>query len=113
MKNWDNFILLCFNQSIDVEVIQGCKEFIADDYHIKNGWHKDKDMVTSDLGYAELADYTTVEQGLAEIKESIQWSILDFDALGRSREKVLLKKLRKDPGKHIKRVVLKTYWLMR
>lgn len=113
MKNWDNFKLACFNEGIDQEVIEACKDFVANDYHIKNGWHRDRHVTTNDLGYAELADITTVEQGLADIKESITWSIMDYDALGRSREKVLLKKLRKDPGKHLKRVTLKTYWLMR
>lgn len=112
MKNWDSFKLVCFTKEIDIEVIEGCKEFIANDYNIKNGWRKTNKTVASDLGYAELADITTVDQGLEEIKESIMWSICDYDALGRSREKVLLKKLRKDPGKHIKRVALKTYWLM-
>lgn len=113
MNSWNDFKLACFSQGVDLDVIEACKDFIANDYHIQNGWNKGKHTVASDLGYAELADITTVEQGVQEIKQSIHWSTLDYDQLGRSREKVLLKKLRKDPGKHIKRLALKTYWLMR
>lgn len=112
MNNWDNFVLTCFNQGIDSEVISKCKEFVASDYHIQNNWRPDNSIVASDLGYAELADITTIEQGLREIKNAIMWSTVDYDSLGRSKEKLLIKKLRKDPGKHIKRLVLKTYWLM-
>ena len=113
MKNWDSFKLVCFANDIDLEVIEACKEFVRNDYHIENGWNKDKHTVSSDLGYAELADIITIEQGLNEIKDAIKWSLCDYDILGRSLEKKLLKKLRKDPGKHIKRLVLKTYWLSR
>jgi len=64
------------------------------------------------LGFAELSDLTTLEACVKDIKHSIWMSTTDFDALGRSREKVLLKRLKKDPGKHMKRVMLKAFYLV-
>jgi len=113
MTTWEDFKFICFSQDVDVEVIEACREFIENDHHIKNNWHRDSHIVSSDLGYAELGDIVSVEQGLFEIKQAIYWGICDYDSLGRSKEKMLLKKLKKDPGKHIKRLVLKTYWLAR
>jgi len=112
MNKWEDFKFLCFSQDIDCEVIEACKDFISKDYHIENGWFPNTAIVASDLGYAELADIISVEQGLKEIKECIWMSTLDYDSLGRSKQKILLKRLRRDPGKHIKRLALKTYWLM-
>jgi hypothetical protein len=64
------------------------------------------------LGYAELTEITTVEQGIKEIKQSIWQSVCDFDERGRSLEKLRTKQLIKKPHKSLTRRVLKTYYLL-
>jgi len=113
MDKWDDFKFLCFSQDIDQEIIEACKQFVANDYHIANNWSKDTHIVSADLGYSECSDICSVENGLKEIKEIILMSTLDYDARGRSKQKILKKRLIKNPSKGLKRVVLKTYWLFR
>lgn len=113
MDKWEDFKFLCFSQEIDLDVIEACRDFVASDYHIENNWSKDTHIVSDDLGYSELEDIQTVSQGLEEIKQNILMSTCDYDRLGRSKQKTLLKKLRKNPHRGLKRQVLKTYWLFK
>jgi hypothetical protein len=113
VEKWEEFKFVCFSQNIDQEVIESCRQFVASDYHIENNWYKDTHIVSADLGYSECSDIHTVEQGLNQIKETILMSTNYYDILGRSKEKILLKKLKKNPHKGLKRIVLKTYWLYR
>ena len=112
IMNWNNFKLVCFNEGIDLEVIEACRDFVEQHDVLFRRSKTNPKWAQSDLGYSELADITTVMQGLKDIKEHITGATCDYDALGRSKERILLKKLRKDPGKGIKRSVLKTVWLI-
>lgn len=108
---YNEFKSILWIQGIDSDIVEACREFIIDE----NKWclrrSNENRYNKSDLGFAELADYTDLQSCVEELKNSIRDSILDFDALGRSREKVLLKQLKKNPHKHIKRIMLKAYYL--
>lgn len=108
---FDEFKSILWMQGIDGDIVEACREFIVKE----NEWclrrPNERRYDKSDLGFAELADYIDLQSCVKEIKHSIFMSITDYDALGRSREKVLLKKLKKDPNRHIKRVMLKAFYL--
>ena len=108
MTTWEDFKFICFSQGIDTDIIESCKDFVNEHNLEQRLKH-----VRSSLGYAELSDIDSVAKGLEEIKDNIFWASEEYDKLGRSRSKQKLKKLKKDPGKYIKRLVLKTYWLSR
>jgi len=96
---------------LDEQLITACEHFVIKE----NDWvlqrPSERRREHSDLGYAELADITDLEQCIAEIKNAIWMSTSDYDSLGRSLEKLRTKQLIKDPGKRIKRVMLKAYYL--
>lgn len=108
---YNEFKSILWMQGIDSDIIEACRDFVVKE----NAWcllrPNEKKYDNSDLGFAELAELTTLEACIKDIKRSIWMSTTDYDALGRSREKVLLKKLKKDPGKHMKRVMLKAFYL--
>jgi len=108
MTTWEDFKFICFSQEIDTEVIEACKDFVHE-HNLDSKYRSVKD----DLGYAELRDIDSVAKGLEEIKDTIFYALEVYDKIGKSRAKQQLKKLKKDPGKYIKRIVLKTYWLSR
>jgi hypothetical protein len=109
--DYDGFITYCFVQGINPDIIRACRTKVMEDDYVLN--HKVITISpTSSLGYAELSDITTVEQGIREIKESIWMSVCDFDERGRSLEKLRTKQLIKKPHRSLTRRVLKTYYLL-
>lgn len=109
--DYDSFKVVCFTNDIDPELIEACREFVTGSKHQHVFARPKLDRANSTLGYAELADIDTTAKGIKEIKESIWMATFDFDALGRSLEKKRMKQLIADPGKHLQRIVLKTYFL--
>jgi hypothetical protein len=106
--DFDSYKHICFTHGIHPEIIEECRDFINEhDLELDSAvrWNK------SSLGYAELGDIETPEQSIRSLIDCIQMSTLDYDALGRSKQKVLMKKFRKDPGKHFRRLVLKSFYL--
>jgi len=109
--DYNGFITFCFTQGINPEIIRACRAKVMEDDYVLN--HKVIQISSaSSLGYAELSDITTVEQGIKEIKQSIWMSVTDCDELGRSLEKLRTKQLIKKPHKSLTRRVLKTYYLL-
>lgn len=105
---YDEFKTVCFTNGIHPEIIEACRDFVNQHELELNGatkWNK------SSLGYAELADIETTEQSIKEMIDAIHMSTLDYDALGRSKQKMLMRKFKKDPGKHFRRLVLKSFYL--
>jgi hypothetical protein len=109
--DYDTFKVVCFTNDIDPEIIESCREFVTGREH-KHIFERPKlDRANSDLGYAELADIDTKQKGIDSIKTSIWMSTTDYDSKGRSLEKKRTKQLIANPNKHLKRLVLKTYFL--
>jgi hypothetical protein len=109
--NYDAFTLYCFNQGIRPEIIRACRTAVMkDDVYLDKQATQIYNAAT--LGYAELADITTVEQAIKDIKESIWMSVCDYDDLGRSLEKVRTRQLIKRPHKALTRRVLKAFYLL-
>ena len=108
--NYEGFVVYCFNQGINPEVIRACKSKVMEDDYCLD--HATDPHPTATLGYAELGDITTVEQAIKEIKQSIWSSVCDYDNLGRSLEKVRTRQLIKQPHKALTRRVLKAYYLL-
>ena len=115
--NYDNFVLYCFNQGINIDIIKAYREAVMKDA----GWCLDRPLgsrlETADLGHAELANITTVEQGIKDIKDGIKMGTMDWDSLGRSREKVLIKQMIKNANrfpenKYLTRRIAKTFYLL-
>jgi hypothetical protein len=107
--DFDSFKLLCFTQGIDTDIIEATRPFINEhDLELDNDRPP---MPASTLGYAELADIITVEQGVSEIKHSIRMSTCDYDNLGRNISKLRTKQLINSPSKGLCRVVLKAFYL--
>lgn len=109
--DYDSFKVVCFANDIDPELIEACREFVTGREHTHIFERPRLDRANSDLGYAELADIDTTAKGINEIKQSIWMTTTDYDSKGRSLEKKLMKKLIANPNKHMKRIVLKTYFL--
>lgn len=106
---YDGFVLFCFTQGINQDVIKACRTAVMADDYVLDGATK---HAQSSLGYAELSDIDTVEKAIKEIKEAIWMSVCDYDAKGRSLEKVRLRQLIKNPHKSLTRRVLKAYYLL-
>ncbi len=108
---YDEFKSILWMQGIDSEIVEACRDFVIKE----NAWCLQRPNEArndrSDLGFAELSDLTTLDSCIKDIKHSIWAQTCDFDALGRSREKVLFKRLKKDPGRHMKRIMLKAFYL--
>jgi hypothetical protein len=108
--NYEGFVVYCFNQGINPEIIRACKTAVMkDDYVLGNSRNRNP---ADNLGYSELGDIVTVEQAIKEIKESIWMSVCDYDNLGRSLQKVRTRQLIKNPHKALTRIILKTYYLL-
>lgn len=113
--NYDGFITYCFAQGINTDVIKAYRDAVMKDA----GWclHREQRYAGADLGHAELSNITTVDQGIEDIKNGIKWATCDYDALGRSKEKVLLKQLIRDANKfprnkYLVRRIAKTFYLL-
>ncbi len=108
--NYEGFVVYCFNQGINPEIIRACKSAVMADDYCLNGATSVHPSAT--LGYAELADIDTAERAMKEIKQTIWQSVCDFDELGRSLERVRTRQLIKRPHKSLTRRVLKAYYLL-
>ena len=115
--NYDNFVLYCFNEGINIDIIKAYRQAVMKDA----GWCLDRPIdnryPTFDMGHAELANITTVEQGIKDIKDGIKMGTMDWDSRGRSREKVLIKQIIKNANKfpenkYFTRRIAKTYYLL-
>ena len=106
---YDGFVLYCFTQGINQDVIKACRTAVMADDYVLDRVNKHPQ---SSLGYAELSDIDTIEKAIKEIKETIWMSVCDYDARGRSLEKVRLRQLIKNPNKGLTRRVLKAYYLL-
>ena len=78
------------------------------DYITEHHYQQGSDSASS-LGYAELISITTVDQGMQELKQAVDWAMHESKLLKNKAYKRLLA----NPGKYLQRVVLKTYWLSR
>jgi hypothetical protein len=110
---FDDYKFICFSNKISPELIESCRPFINQHQYLFNKLDRDENFTNaeSDLGYAELEDINNKSQSIEVIKKAIFDSTLDFDKNGRSLIKVRTKQLIKDPGKHIRRLVLKSFYL--
>jgi len=111
--NFDDYKFICFSHNISPELIESCRSFIDKHDYLFTKLDRDKGYThpTSDLGYAELHDIDSKTKSIEAIKQAIFDSTLDFDKNGRSLIKVRTKQLIKNPGKHINRLVLKSFYL--
>ena len=108
--NWEGFVVYCFNQGINPDIIRACKHKVMEDDYCLNG--ATRVLPSATLGYAELGEIDTVEQAMKQIKQSIWSSVCDYDDLGRSLERVRTRQLIKKPHKALTRRVLKAYYLL-
>jgi len=108
---YDEFKSVLWMQGIDGEIVEACRNFVIKE----NEWclrrPSEKRNNSSDLGFAELSDLTTLHSCIEDIKHSIWSATCDFDSLGRSLEKKRFKELKKNPHKRLKRVMLKAFYL--
>lgn len=112
MRDFGDYKFICFTKGINPELIENCRKFVIDKHEYL--WHNDsRTYPGDDLGYAELADITNFEDSLKTIIDAIKMSTLDFDSRGRNISKMRMKQLIKNPGKHLNRLVLKSYFLFR
>jgi hypothetical protein len=108
-----DFKLVCFSQGINPKLIDACVPFLQKHksmFDPNNKVYRSRN-INDDLGYAELADISTLEKGIFEMKDSIFMQTCDYDSRGRSLEKTRMKQMIKDPGKYFNRVVLKTFFI--
>jgi len=106
---FDDYKFICFANGIDPKLIEPCRSFVDKNDYLFG--RKFKGNPNDDLGYAELDDIDTKQKSISEIKTSIMMSTMDYDSRGRSLEKVRTRQLIKDPGKHLPRLVLKSFYL--
>ena len=105
---FDDYKHICFTHGIHPEIIEACREFVVKHEMELNGATK---YNRTSLGYAELTDIETPSQSIKEMQDAIHWAITDYDALGRSKQKLLMRKFKQDPGKHFRRLTLKSFYL--
>jgi len=110
MRNFDDYKFICFTQGMNPELIENCREFVIDKHRYL--WQTEtREFAEDDLGYAELTEIVNFNDSLKKIIDAIKMSTLDFDSRGRNISKMRMKQLIKKPGKHINRLVLKSYYL--
>ena len=110
--DYQGFITYCWTQGINPDIIRACEaKVMEDDYALENN-SATKIYAAATLGYAELGEIDTVEKAIKEIKECIWMSICDYDAKGRSLEKLRTRQLIQKPHKSLTRRVLKAYYLL-
>ena len=109
-RNYDAFQTQAFNAGIPNELMLTVRDWVETHYKVKGGGRIVSP--TDDIGYAELADITTIEQAFDKIKESIQSATLYETKAKTERAK---KKFYKDAGgrvgKGVYRIALKGYYL--
>ena len=116
-RNYEAFQTQAFNAGIPNQLMLTVKDWVLkeaqdfdldDDLDINQVWM----TPTDDLGYAELADITSLEQAFNSIKQSILMATLDDTVRKTERNK---KKFYSDAGgrvgKGVYRLALKGYYL--
>ena len=116
-RNYEAFQTQAFNAGIPNQIMLTVKDWVlkeARDLHFDLDDVSEREWMipTNDLGYAELADITTLEQALNSIKQSILMATLDDTVRKTERNK---KKFYSDAGgrvgKGVYRLALKGYYL--
>lgn len=105
--NWDSFKTALFTQGIDPQAVEAGRAFVEQEM-VWHGSSAHSQSKTDDLGYGECGDITTFQKGVDDLK-NIQFNST-IDETERKTERNLAK-FRQDPGKHFKRILLKTFWL--
>lgn len=108
--NYEGFVVYCFNQGINPDIIRACREAVMKDDYVLD--RATQPYAQASLGYSELCDIDTVERAIKEIKQCIWMSVCDYDALGRNLEKLRTRQLIKRPHKNLTRRVLKAFYLL-
>ena len=105
--NYNTFITVAFAQGLNPEPLRVVQSWVEKEM---SDWYDYSDQVEIvpgwDLGFAELANIQTVEQGWSKLKH--------FDRMWQSEGKRQYNKFVKNPspeGKGFYRYVLKTYYL--
>ena len=103
--NYNTFITVAFAQGIPAEPLRVVQDWVEKEMAC---YHEAGDVVVPewDMGFAELADITTVEQGFKHLKHSC-WS---WEVEGQRQYKKFLKNPSPE-GRGFSRWVLKTYYL--
>ena len=111
-RNYDGFQTQAFNAGIPNELMLTVKDWVETHHTVKGGGRSVSP--TDNIGYAELADITTVEQAFDKIKQHILMATLYETPAKTKRAK---KKFYKDAGgrvgKGVYRIALKGYYLSR
>lgn len=103
--NYDAFKTLAFIQyQIPPQVLEVVRPWVEK----HNCLEYETKYADSDLGYAELADIQTVEQGMRQMKEQLDWLKID----GARDYNKFLKDAGGREGKGFYRWALKTYYLL-
>jgi hypothetical protein len=110
--NYEGFVVYCFNQGINPDIIRACRDAVMADDYVLHGNATDKIYAQASLGYSELTEIDSVERAVKEVKECIWMSVCDYDALGRNLEKLRTRQLIKKPHKNLTRRILKLYYLL-
>ena len=109
-RNYDAFQTQAFNAGIPNELMLTVKDWVETHHTVKGGGRSVSP--TDDLGYAELADITTLQEAFDKIKQHIQMATLYETPAKTERAK---KKYYKDAGgrvgKDVYRIALKGYYL--
>jgi hypothetical protein len=113
--NFDDFKYVCFTQGINQDAIESCRDFVLKEMRFwldpNSRFSQAGRYPENDLGFAELADTVDPVESIKYLAECQMWATCDYDSLGRSLAKIRLKQFSKDPGKHFRRHVLKSFYL--
>jgi len=114
MRNYNGYITAAFTAGIPAELMNTMRPWIEKHYAVDyDADYPDESIeVSSDLGYAELADITTVEQAFDRIKTAIKMAT-EEDTIAKTKKAKI--KFYKDAGgrvgKGVYRLALKGYYL--
>lgn len=112
MRNYNGYVTAAFTAGIPAELMNTIRPWVENHYAVQ---YPDEEIgVTNDLGYAELADITTVEEAFNRIKTSIKMAT-EEDTIAKTKR--ARNKFFKDAGgrvgKGVYRLALKGYYLFK
>jgi|DEB0MinimDraft_6_1074348.scaffolds.fasta_scaffold89429_1 hypothetical protein len=114
-RNYNAFQTQAFNAGIPNELMLTIKDWVlqqARDYHLDDNEDREWMTPTCDLGYAELADITTLQGAFDKIKQHILMATLeDTDAKTERAKQKFYKDAGGRVGKGVYRIALKGYYL--
>ena len=109
-RNYNAFQTQAFNAGIPNELMLTVRDWVETHYTVKGGSRIVSP--TDDLGYAELADITTLEQAFDKIKEHIlMGTLMETDAKTERAKQKFYKDAGGRVGKGVYRIALKGYYL--